>query len=458
VSGGALTDFGGAGGMTYNGRGDRLAVPTTVTGNAGLTGATAYGYDARGRPLSETSAGTAWAAKTNVYDLADNPTTLRSTAGLAYNANNQRVGDTFDGNGNPTTYSGTTFAYNSDNQLTAVGTALTANYGADGLRAWKANSGGTKTYFLYDGRQPVCEYNAAGTVTALNIFGPNGLVSRTTTTTTAFYTFDANGNTSQRTDTSGAVTSTEAYDAYGARTSAFVDPFGYGAQFGYYTDSETGLVLCGHRYYDPAKARWVTRDPIGYAGGINLYGYCGGGPVGAGDPSGYCFTKFKNWYWNGMGGASAWTDKHLLGNNFHDGGDDAGRGNNLGAAYHVIAGTAIAASYGVGVAGAYRAGTRVVADEGVTLWRGVGSKSPIEGQFEAALKGEAHPLDGHSDPLAHNGGDTHSVFTSWTTDQNIASEAARGVRGDPPGVVLENVFKQSELTQALMYLRRAKSL
>jgi hypothetical protein len=33
--------FGGTGGMTYDGLGDRLTVPTTVTGNAGLTGSTA---------------------------------------------------------------------------------------------------------------------------------------------------------------------------------------------------------------------------------------------------------------------------------------------------------------------------------------------------------------------------------------------------------------------------------
>lgn len=40
------------------------------------------------------------------------------------------------------------------------------------------------------------------------------------------------------------------------------------------------------RYYDPAQGRWLNRDPIGYAGGVNVYGYCGSGPVQAIDPLG----------------------------------------------------------------------------------------------------------------------------------------------------------------------------
>ncbi|RZM05886.1 MAG: RHS repeat-associated core domain-containing protein [Pedobacter sp.] len=64
------------------------------------------------------------------------------------------------------------------------------------------------------------------------------------------------------------------------------DPFGFGAQFGYYTDAETGLILCTFRYYDPNTGRWINRDPIGYSGGVNLYAYVTGNPVGFVDPSG----------------------------------------------------------------------------------------------------------------------------------------------------------------------------
>ena len=46
------------------------------------------------------------------------------------------------------------------------------------------------------------------------------------------------------------------------------------------------LYRCGLRFYDVANARWLTRDPIGYDGGQNLYGYVDGNPIMGADPSG----------------------------------------------------------------------------------------------------------------------------------------------------------------------------
>jgi RHS repeat-associated protein len=77
------------------------------------------------------------------------------------------------------------------------------------------------------------------------------------------------------------------FDAYGNPSNPTIGtPFQYQGAWGGYTDSETGLVLQGHRYYDPATGTWLTRDPIGQNGGINVYGYVGGDPVNWGDPSG----------------------------------------------------------------------------------------------------------------------------------------------------------------------------
>lgn len=61
-----------------------------------------------------------------------------------------------------------------------------------------------------------------------------------------------------------------------------------------------------YRWNDPTTARWLTRDPIGYGGGANLYGYVGGNPVGVLDPWGLVQVLYRR-------------DKHKLMAYDHDG-------------------------------------------------------------------------------------------------------------------------------------------
>jgi RHS repeat-associated protein len=85
------------------------------------------------------------------------------------------------------------------------------------------------------------------------------------------------------------------FDAYGNRT-AVSGPDGThptASQFaggtGYEREpsaSELGLDYLYQRYYDPAIGRFISADPIGIAGGLNLYGYCENDPVNAVDPEG----------------------------------------------------------------------------------------------------------------------------------------------------------------------------
>ncbi len=65
------------------------------------------------------------------------------------------------------------------------------------------------------------------------------------------------------------------------------------------------------------------------------------------------------------------------------------------------------------------------------LYRGVPYGHP---GYDAARQGTATPWGGHNDPALHNGGNTRSNFTSWTTDPEIAREISR--EGNGPGVVL----------------------
>jgi RHS repeat-associated protein len=50
----------------------------------------------------------------------------------------------------------------------------------------------------------------------------------------------------------------------------------------------TGLLHRRAREYDPATGRFTQEDPIGLAGGLNLYGFAGGDPVNFSDPFGLC--------------------------------------------------------------------------------------------------------------------------------------------------------------------------
>jgi len=56
----------------------------------------------------------------------------------------------------------------------------------------------------------------------------------------------------------------------------------------------SGLQYMRNRYYDPDAGRFTQEDPIGLAGGLNLYGYAGGDPVSYSDPFGLCPKKVDN--------------------------------------------------------------------------------------------------------------------------------------------------------------------
>ena len=96
-------------------------------------------------------------------------------------------------------------------------------------------------------------------------------------------------------------------------------------------------------------------------------------------------------------------------------------------------------------------------DETITLYRGVGVDKPK--MHEDAMVGTAIPLGldrGHSDPIKHNLGDNNSIFTSWTTHEEVARTFAS--KAGPGGVIMTKEFKQSEIVPGPDYFYQGERL
>jgi RHS repeat-associated protein len=276
--------------------GNTTQVNAVFPGIPSFSGVTTYEYDSKGELIQEHSSRNGGYTHNYSYDSSGNAIFFNDQYHPDYNSNNQPVeaGYSFDGNGNPILYKNNCLLFDPDNHLTEFkdnndAIKLKAGYNGLGLRIWKENDNG-RIYFLYDGTDLLAELDQNGTIKTINIFGATGLLSRNDT----WYQYDIAGNVIHRSDNNGKVIYTDLKDAWGNNlvTSSSTDPFGYNAQWGYYTDVETGLILCTYRYYDPSSGRFLTRDPIGYVDGPNLYTYVGNNVVNQQDPLG----TSVNWY------------------------------------------------------------------------------------------------------------------------------------------------------------------
>ena len=105
-------------------------------------------------------------------------------------------------------------------------------------------------------------------------------------TTDYFYTRDDLGSVREVVGSDGTtVASRLSYDPWGTITetgSALAD-FGY---TGHYFDRPSGLNLALYRAYSPFLGRWLSKDPVGLSGGLNLYGYVNNDPTNLVDPLG----------------------------------------------------------------------------------------------------------------------------------------------------------------------------
>ncbi|MEY2489400.1 MAG: hypothetical protein QOC70_1342, partial [Verrucomicrobiota bacterium] len=98
-----------------------------------------------------------------------------------------------------------------------------------------------------------------------------------------YYARDHLGSIRELTNVEGTLVARYDYDPYGKRTklsgTADVD-FGYA---GHYHHAPSGFNLTLYRAYNPAVGRWLSKDPVGEEGGVNLYGYVENNPINAVD-------------------------------------------------------------------------------------------------------------------------------------------------------------------------------
>ena len=282
---------------TLGAAGNRLSVAELSGRNV------SYGYDDLYRLTSETVAGAATqnGAISYQYDAVGNRKQLTSTVAaipsglINYDANDRVSTDVYDNNGNTLNNGGIGNVYDFENRLVQHG-AVKIVYDGDGNRVSETVGGVTTNYVVADVNptgysQVILELQNGFTKRAYTY----GLerISQTLASggqALSFYGYDGHGSVRYLTGSTGAVTDTYDYDAFGNLiASTGTTPNNYlfaGEQF----DPALGVYYNRARYYDQRQGRFWTADT--YEGhqqdptSLHRYLFSNADPVDLGDPSG----------------------------------------------------------------------------------------------------------------------------------------------------------------------------
>ncbi|GAB7533781.1 RHS repeat-associated core domain-containing protein [Pseudomonas sp. 3A(2025)] len=151
----------------------------------------------------------------------------------------------------------------------------------DGMRLLQERKNSLSSLYVYveDSHEPLARVDGAGDQQHIR-----------------YYHNDPNGLPGQLTDSAGKTVWQAQYQVWGntlreTREVWYVEEQNLRFQ-GQYLDRETGLHYNTFRFYDPDIGRFTTPDPIGLAGGLNLYLYAPN-PFGWADPWGWCPKSFR---------------------------------------------------------------------------------------------------------------------------------------------------------------------
>lgn len=276
-----------------------------------------WSYDNLWRLTNETIAGSAVAGSIGyLYDNVGNRLSRSSSvAGIAnqtqsYDNNDRLLSDGWDPNGNTLTSNGNQHGYDSENRLLSLN-ASQAHYVYDGDGQLVAKTaGGVTTAYLIDSENPtgytqITEERLSGAPLKSYVYGPQRISMRDGAGL-HYYGYDAHSGVRLLLDSSGNVTDSWDYDAFGnviGRSGSTENGFTYRGE---QVDSALGLQYLRARWMDPAKGRFATRDIWeGYERdprSANCYGYARQGPTDLDDPSGHFYTLTELSVAAGIGG------------------------------------------------------------------------------------------------------------------------------------------------------------
>lgn len=158
--------------------------------------------------------------------------------------------------------------------------------------------------YLYDGANPAETIDQSGNMVGRYV-GGGGIdepLAELGSGTASYYEQDGLGSVTSLTSATGALLNSYTYDTFGnpnASTGSLVNPLLYD---GHEYDPEIGLLYYRARYYDPRPGRFLSEDPLEFAGGgANFYGYVGNRPTNRIDPSGRGGQNPVSAWWAGLG-------------------------------------------------------------------------------------------------------------------------------------------------------------
>jgi RHS repeat-associated protein len=194
----------------------------------------------------------------------------------------------YDLNGNLTSDGTTTYTWNTRNQLTSLSGGVSASFTYEGMGRRRGKTiSGTTTNFLYDDLNIVQELSGTAlTANLLTGLGIDETFTRAVSGGTSTVLVDSLGSTLALADASGAVQTQYTFEPFGATTVSGATTTNAQQYTGRENDG-TGLYAYRARFYSPGLQRFISEDPIEFAGGdVNLYAYVGNQPTMWRDPIG----------------------------------------------------------------------------------------------------------------------------------------------------------------------------